>query len=170
MGYDVTSQHDVVTSSDVTLWHHMTSHNKYWRKRTRKCPTQEVLHVTSQYDFMMSSEVTVWRHDVTWRHKINLCASLNPWQKRNFRAKDLYKLGNAGGTWTLKRFHHVIILGRQYKVEITTCNAAWAGTDGDVKLDIEGSNGGSIKGFNLDDPYKNDFEQGKWASTLRGHS
>ena len=40
------------------------------------------LHVTS-------GDVKVWRHDVTWRHIMNLCVSLDPEQKKeDFWAKD----------------------------------------------------------------------------------
>ena len=31
-----------MTSRDVTIRRHMTSHNKFWGERTRKCPTLEV--------------------------------------------------------------------------------------------------------------------------------
>ena len=41
MAYDVTSQYELVTSFDLTLWRHMTSHNKFCRKGPKKCPTRE---------------------------------------------------------------------------------------------------------------------------------
>ena len=36
------SQYGVITSCDVRLCRQMMSHNEFWGKRTRKCPTREV--------------------------------------------------------------------------------------------------------------------------------
>ncbi len=51
------------------------------------------LHVTPQYDVMTSH---------------NVCLS----KKRDLGAKGLYNLGNAGGTWTLRRFHLLSFLSK----------------------------------------------------------
>ncbi len=44
-------------------------------------------------DVRMSYDVTAWRHAVVWRHKTT-----------SFGQKD-FKIPNAGGIWTLRRFH-----------------------------------------------------------------
>ncbi len=59
----VTLQYEVVTSCDVTLWRHMTLHNEFRGKGTRKCPTREVCESSGVFICLLFSLVT--KHEVS---------------------------------------------------------------------------------------------------------
>ena len=126
------SQGDVMTSYwclDIIWWQNdvMTSNNEVslWCD-VRLSGDVLGLHVgdsTFQNSHVKSLWPMMWLHvmpqyDVMTSHNGFVCVSQSI-TKKDFGAKGLYNLGNAGGTWTLRRFHSLIIMFRKKRCLLT---------------------------------------------------
>ena len=62
MWWHVMSHYDLVTSCDIALRRHMTSHNEFWGVRNRKCPTWEVCERSGVFILDVGKETSIFQH------------------------------------------------------------------------------------------------------------